>query len=705
MSKKAKYLTQVLYFILIMTHQLSGNPWKSIGCPRGLAPTNLYLDGNNRAFVGTHYHGLYYSDDLGLTWSSAKFNSDEEFMRVEDITSNNMGKHYASTIVGIYISEDSGENWDEIYPAYWDGRYHEIDILSDGTVFCWNCEEILRSIDIGITWEKIWDHNTEENLIREFTVSETQTIYIVGNDRDIYKSTDRGDTWSEIQLPINESDFIFFIGMIPTNNDSILYLSTFPRKYFYKISLFDSSYSILYQGYGNILDEMSPEGNILFNTYDTLFLYNTQTSALTSFITEDQIGRSIIDCAHFLWTNEETIIFSNWQYELYISTDKGLNWVPLSNDFPYRIPLALEVNEGRIIVGAHQSSFSGLNYYSDDYGKSWTKTNMWGKATEIESLGKSTIIAAGIGGLFISNDNGQTWKEKSEIGAVYAMYVSKSGSIFIGNSYHGVYKSTNNGKSWYSANNGYDNSYSFGFGQIESGRIFSGGWPVCTFYSDNDGSSWNNLEVYPFTHYRSYTFCGTRDTIIAGLSAGITLSCDGGENWDIVHYSNEGVRSVYEAPNGDYLALSQGEGVLLSTDNGRNWIPLNDSLNSLQVYDLEFDKNNLLYLASADGIYSNDMYVSSMPPLASPEYFSISPPYPNPFNGLITIKFSLNKSSSVDLKIYDITGRYITSLISDFLVSDDYQINWQPEYLSSGVYLLSLEIGTNCYTKKVLYLK
>jgi hypothetical protein len=67
--------------------------------------------------------------------------------------------------------------------------------------------------------------------------------------------------------------------------------------------------------------------------------------------------------------------------------------------------------------------------------------------------------------------------------------------------------------------------------------------------------------------------------------------------------------------------------------------------------------------------------------------------YPNPFNPATTIKYHLNKSNFVILKIYNIAGQELETLFNGFQSNGDYQLVWQPKGLPSGVYFYRLQVG------------
>ena len=88
-----------------------------------------------------------------------------------------------------------------------------------------------------------------------------------------------------------------------------------------------------------------------------------------------------------------------------------------------------------------------------------------------------------------------------------------------------------------------------------------------------------------------------------------------------------------------------------------------------------------------------------------PKKFSISQNYPNPFNPVTKINYSIPRTSSVSLKIYDILGREIKTLVEEVKVAGYYEINFDGSNLSSGVYFYRIQAGGFVETKKLILMK
>ena len=88
-----------------------------------------------------------------------------------------------------------------------------------------------------------------------------------------------------------------------------------------------------------------------------------------------------------------------------------------------------------------------------------------------------------------------------------------------------------------------------------------------------------------------------------------------------------------------------------------------------------------------------------------PENYNLSQNYPNPFNPSTTIEFDLPKSSEVSLKIFNILGEEVATLVSDRLSTGSYSYEWDASNLASGVYLYRLQAGNYVETKKMVLMR
>jgi hypothetical protein len=88
-----------------------------------------------------------------------------------------------------------------------------------------------------------------------------------------------------------------------------------------------------------------------------------------------------------------------------------------------------------------------------------------------------------------------------------------------------------------------------------------------------------------------------------------------------------------------------------------------------------------------------------------PDNFELSQNYPNPFNPSTTIRYSVPSRSTVVLKIYDILGGEVSTLVNEDKDVGIYSVNFNTSQLASGIYLFRIQAGTFVETKKMILIK
>jgi hypothetical protein len=88
-----------------------------------------------------------------------------------------------------------------------------------------------------------------------------------------------------------------------------------------------------------------------------------------------------------------------------------------------------------------------------------------------------------------------------------------------------------------------------------------------------------------------------------------------------------------------------------------------------------------------------------------PQEFRLFQNYPNPFNPATRISFAVRGSGFVSLKVYDILGREVRTLVNANLQPGSYEVTFNAAHLASGVYYYRLTAGTSSDTKKLILLK
>ncbi|HAY33641.1 MAG TPA: T9SS type A sorting domain-containing protein [Ignavibacteria bacterium] len=88
-----------------------------------------------------------------------------------------------------------------------------------------------------------------------------------------------------------------------------------------------------------------------------------------------------------------------------------------------------------------------------------------------------------------------------------------------------------------------------------------------------------------------------------------------------------------------------------------------------------------------------------------PNTFKLSQNYPNPFNPSTRIDFALPNNSNVILKIYDLTGKEVETVLNDFRTAGYYTVNFNASNLASGIYYYKLTAGNDIAVNKMVVVK
>ena len=192
------------------------------------------------------------------------------------------------------------------------------------------------------------------------------------------------------------------------------------------------------------------------------------------------------------------------------------------------------------------------------------------------------------------------------------------------------------------------------------------------------GLSIINLEdpANPFEEYFIFDDVSIEDAEVVGDHCYLALYYGVFEIYDISHPSNPIQIGSYSTPSG-----------------GR----------AVTVYDslVFFGADTELLIFDCSDYVSAEKTVEADNPVT----FELLPPFPNPFNASTAISYKLQADSYVELVVYDVMGRKVQSLVNGHLSSGKYEVIWDAEGITSGVYFVRLEAGEFRGVRKILLVK
>jgi photosystem II stability/assembly factor-like uncharacterized protein len=494
------------------------------------------------------------------------------------LASDSMGVIYTGTMTqGLYKSNNVGNTWTRIGL---NGRIvNSILVFSNQIIFAATDEGLYQTYDGGNTWAKNNISYSANTLCKTRSGS-----ILLGTNQQIYRSTDIGITWQNTT------------SNIPNVNIS---------------SICIDSTSYLFAAAGNKGILVSSDDGVSWILSNTgLPGYDYPVKVV--FVKDDNNVFAFVGCTNYIYTLAG----------VYISTNHGASWNQRSGLLPIS-QFAISPN-GFLLAGVH-TDYSGYNpfsngiYYSSDLGSSWTQLlnqNNFNVRALLTTSEGDIISGNYYSGIFISNDNGNSWVEKntginnSDITDVYA---TTAGTIFCSRfsldySHGGVYRSFDDGNSWEKLNTGTNNPNARAFFEDSQGNIYAGDNSL--YRSSDNGENWQIVNsgmglFYCFTQSPNGTiFTGTSDN-------GIFRSTDNGLTWN---HSNTGltILTIFTLTTtnlGTILAGSFEGNIFRSTNNGISWETIN-TLHNSTVLSLYTTNNNITY-AGLNADFNNSILKSS----------------------------------------------------------------------------------------------
>ncbi len=355
---------------------------------------------------------------------------------------------------------------------------------------------------------------------------------------------------------------------------------------------------------------------------------------------------------------------------------------------------------------------------SSDNGATWTEVNNGLTNRQVTAIGlNGSNLFAGTyeGGIFLSTDYGNNWKTvNSGLTNMKVYSFAFSGiNIFAGTQGGGVFLSTNNGTNWTPVNNGLYGLSNYAL-LANGAYLYAGTRGEGVFYSTNNGTNWlqyetglTNLNINDLAVIGSNLFVGTD-------GGGVFVSTNNGKNWSSVNLQLIwliGVKNYfanYFAVSGSNLfAAIGGDGIFQTSDNGVSWKSVTANLNS--SYESLAIKGTDIYVCTFYEIWKRPLseMITSVNNTSDnlPNEYSLKQNYPNPFNPSTTIKYSVPRLSVVQIKIYDLVGREIKTLISEEKQAGNYEIKYNASDIASGIYFCKMITNGFNQTKKIILIK
>jgi len=403
-----------------------------------------------------------------------------------------------------------------------------------------------------------------------------------------------------------------------------------------------------------------------------------------------------------MWASTRDISI-NGKSGLYKSTNQGQTWLKLDSLLGNGIVLTFSVDENNssdlfLIKGLSNYSNAGYFYNTTNNGTSWDSIGTPGNAP-IKDFLVSPLYSKEY--YSIINTIGHEWTTVQ---------------LF--------YRSTDGGNYWeYECCPGDQESgmyMDFAIDKINPNILYISGASDGTFFmrSTDRGNTWQNLSGEGGYKVFSDAFLFNRIYLLQYQSK--IYSNDGGISWQnmpgeyssnaifISFYQDESTSVIYSLMN-EGLFYSDNESIYLKLIPGSENLPVIQPINySSTIRNISTDnENNFIFVGTASGIYRTD-FVTGIDEQVNkliPKGFYLEQNYPNPFNPFTTIEYSVPKTSKISLKVYDVLGSEVITLVDEEKQSGVYEVGLDGSFLSSGIYFYTLISDNFSDTKKLILLK
>jgi Secretion system C-terminal sorting domain len=360
---------------------------------------------------------------------------------------------------------------------------------------------------------------------------------------------------------------------------------------------------------------------------------------------------------------------------------------------------------GNLYAATHMGVF-----LSTDNGISWTVKNTGLGYRQVNDLAyDNNILYAAVEywNVYRSSDNGNNW---DSVGTGITSHhissiVTVDGKIFVGTS-DGIFISTDSGDNWIDKSNGLTNKEIKTL--IVSGNNVLAGTPDGVLIYDSSKEIWNPIKNGPDST-NIFRLATGNNIVFAGTSKGIFVSSNDGIDWTLINDTLTAISSfAFANTNIFYGSTGFSGSVFRSSTNYTDWTDISDGIKYVTC--LIISGNNFVAgtWGQGSGVWSrllSQVVTGISYSQEIPLIFTLEQNYPNPFNPSTTIKYIIPNDGKVTLKVYDLVGRVVATLVNQFKKSGSYDVIFHARNLPSGVYFYQLRVDSFVGTKKFVLLK
>jgi photosystem II stability/assembly factor-like uncharacterized protein len=548
-------------------------PWQPVG-PDGGTVRSLAIDPQDpdRIFLGTSAGNLYLSTDKGASWS--------RFARP--------GNSAEMVLDHIVIDPADPRN---IFVAAWNAQLPS----SDG--------ELYRSKDGGKSWEIVPDLHGKSLRALSIAASDPK-ILVVGALDGIYRSRNGGHDWERIS-PENHAEIknVESVAIDPVNPD-VIYAGTWHLPW--KTEDGGKTWHSIKKG---VIDD-SDVFSIVIDPSQPANLFISACSGIYRSESAGEMFRKIQGIPYSarrtrmlqMDPTDHNVVYAGTTEGLWKTTDAGVTWKRMTGpNIVINDVLIDPRRSARVLLATDRSGVLA----SDDGGVTFTASNRGFTHRQAAALlvdrSNSAVLYAGVlndkefGGVFVSRDSGQTWKQTSD-GLdgrdVFVLGQAADGSLVAGTD-HGIFALRQNAARWMPRNTL--------AGKSEVATAKKG--PGRTAIANELTARVSVLEI-------------AEQRWFAATSSALLVSADSGESWRQESMPGVGV-PVSISVAGKVVAIAGSNMVAVSVSGGESWLPSKPLGPEFAINSVAVSNSGDIWLAARTGLFRSTDAGDSWKPVSS----------------------------------------------------------------------------------------
>jgi len=368
-------------------------------------------------------------------------------------------------------------------------------------------------------------------------------------------------------------------------------------------------------------------------------------------------------------------------------------------------------------------------YKTSNYGTTWSSSQIriYARTANCLATKDSLVFIANDSGLCKSTNFGNNW-ELINIGTncLYASAVIIANNYLYIGTHNGIKRSADWGNNWTLINNEipwhYGNVRYFAYSNntiyVAMDSIV---YHLRIYKSTNYGDNWTLINQDIPSWNIAYSIYADDNLVFCGTALGIYKSTNYGTNWNLIPEinSNIGLFGFASVGTKNIFISAWNYGVYVSNDYGQTFTQKNEGLLNYRSTAL-YKFGDYLFLGTNPNYIPCEIYRRPLSEVVAvkntsseiPDSYKLSQNYPNPFNPSTIVKFSIplchscGSRNPVRLIVYDILGKEVATLVNEKLQAGTYEVNFDGNNLSTGIYFYSLEVdGKRIDTKKLMLMK